>query len=320
MNSPRVSVIVPLYNKRRFIRRALDSIAQQTFTEFEAIIVDDGSTDGSAQVALEFPDKRFRVIHQTNAGPGAARNRGIAEAQGEFVAFLDSDDRWLPAYLQKAVYALDFNPTLASISFCWQEEPNLRQMSELWAKHSANKSYRLDNRTSAANAVQLLAFMHPCTTVARTEIVRELGAFWGRSRCLYAEDAFLWLKVLLNHRVALNYEVMAIIDIAASELSHNRTGKRALEPFLEFPEQIRDFCPENLQPLLSNILAIRAFKTACVWAYSGHWRDSLTLCMRFWNIRSWALFPGTVLRALLGSRKRVSHDSGVLVKRVLSGN
>ncbi|HEY9286336.1 MAG TPA: glycosyltransferase, partial [Pyrinomonadaceae bacterium] len=70
--TPRVSVIVPLYNKGAFVRRALDSIAAQTFADFEAIVVDDGSTDGGARVVAGYADARFRLVAQRNAGPGAA--------------------------------------------------------------------------------------------------------------------------------------------------------------------------------------------------------------------------------------------------------
>ncbi|MBK8060984.1 MAG: glycosyltransferase family 2 protein [Gemmatimonadetes bacterium] len=100
---PQVSVVVPLYNKEPYVRRALDSIAAQSFADFEVVIVDDGSQDGSAAIAAGYPDSRFRMIRQANAGPGAARNRGIAEAKGEWIAFLDADDEWLPDYLELAV-------------------------------------------------------------------------------------------------------------------------------------------------------------------------------------------------------------------------
>src|SRR5664280_442891 len=98
-----LSIVVPLFNKAAYIRRALDSVARQTFGDFEVIIVDDGSTDGGEKIAGSYPDARFRVIYQENQGPGAARNAGIAEATGELTAFLDADDEWLPRHLEAAV-------------------------------------------------------------------------------------------------------------------------------------------------------------------------------------------------------------------------
>lgn len=109
--TPRFSIIVPLYNKAPFIRKALESIASQTFKDWELIIVDDGSTDNSLEVVNEYIRdvlcvmcdvcKNVRVIHQTNSGVAAARNRGVAESHGEFVCFLDADDWWEPTFLEE---------------------------------------------------------------------------------------------------------------------------------------------------------------------------------------------------------------------------
>ena len=104
--SVNVSVIIPLYNKAPFLRRALDSVRAQTYGDFEAILVDDCSTDGGGDLAAVYPDRRFRTISQKNAGPGAARNRGIAEARGQLLAFLDADDEWMPGFLEKSLACL----------------------------------------------------------------------------------------------------------------------------------------------------------------------------------------------------------------------
>ncbi len=94
-----ISVVIPLYNKARHIRRALDSVFAQTHHEFEVIVVNDGSTDGSEKVVGQYADPRIRLVNQENAGGSAARNRGITEAKAELVAFLDADDEWLPDHL-----------------------------------------------------------------------------------------------------------------------------------------------------------------------------------------------------------------------------
>lgn len=96
----RFSVIIPLYNKEPYIARAVESVLNQTLTDFELIVVDDGSTDGGRQRVEQLKDPRIRVIHQENRGGSAARNRGIAEAGADFTAFLDADDAWKPHYLE----------------------------------------------------------------------------------------------------------------------------------------------------------------------------------------------------------------------------
>jgi len=107
---PRVSVIIPTYNRARVVSKAIDSVLAQTYRDFEVIVVDDASTDDTAQVLARYGD-RIRVIRrQTNGGPGAARNDGIKASEGEFIAFLDSDDLYLPCRLRISVEALDAAP------------------------------------------------------------------------------------------------------------------------------------------------------------------------------------------------------------------
>ncbi len=105
-----ISVIIPLYNKADSIAKALDSIQAQTYQDFEVVVVDDGSTDNGATIVEQQKDSRIRLIHQTNAGVSAARNRGIEEALGEYVAFLDADDEWEPQFLEEIITLQRMHP------------------------------------------------------------------------------------------------------------------------------------------------------------------------------------------------------------------
>jgi glycosyltransferase involved in cell wall biosynthesis len=98
--APSVSVLIPVYNKAPYLRRAVDSVLTQTFADLEIVLVDDGSTDGSLDAARSFTDPRVRVIAQANAGAGAARNRAIREARAPMLALLDGDDEWAPTFLE----------------------------------------------------------------------------------------------------------------------------------------------------------------------------------------------------------------------------
>ena len=111
---PTVSVIVPLYNAREVIRETLDSIRSQTWTEYEIVVVDDGSTDGSGEIVQKF-DGSLRYIRQENAGVAAARNRGIRESSGKYVALLDHDDLWHPTKLEKQVRLLEERPEVGMV-------------------------------------------------------------------------------------------------------------------------------------------------------------------------------------------------------------
>lgn len=104
-----ISIVIPLYNKEKSVVATLQSILAQTYTDYEVIIVDDGSTDGSADIVREYvrtlqiDDFKFQILSQQNSGVSAARNRGIIEAKGEYVAFLDADDLWTKDYLETVV-------------------------------------------------------------------------------------------------------------------------------------------------------------------------------------------------------------------------
>src|SRR5947209_16102964 len=99
------SVIVPTHNRRELLEVALDSVCRQTFTDYEVIVVDDGSTDATAEW-LKTDGRKLRVLRQDRRGPSAARNAGAAEAAGEYIAFLDSDDFWFPWILENYAAAL----------------------------------------------------------------------------------------------------------------------------------------------------------------------------------------------------------------------
>jgi glycosyltransferase involved in cell wall biosynthesis len=115
MNDPLVSAIVPVYNGERYIDSALKSIIEQNYHPLEIIVVDDGSTDNTAEIVRSF--KEVHYIYQPNQGPGpaAARNTGILAAKGEFIAFLDADDIWMPNKLRVQANYLRFNPDVGFV-------------------------------------------------------------------------------------------------------------------------------------------------------------------------------------------------------------
>lgn len=101
MNKIFFSVVIPLYNKEAYITQTILSVLEQTYTNYEIIVVDDGSTDNGYNVVKSLAHPKIKLIHQENAGPSAARNRGINESSGDYIAFLDADDKWLAEKLEQ---------------------------------------------------------------------------------------------------------------------------------------------------------------------------------------------------------------------------
>ena len=306
MSVLKVSIVIPLYNKERYIERALDSIAAQTFTDFEAIVVDDGSTDGGASMVANYPGERFRLIRQSNQGPGAARNAAIAQASGEFIAFLDADDEWLPNYLEDSVRLLESSGReVASVTSGYLEYPSGASTEHMWRKRGlADGIHRVQPETLPALVVSMLAYMSPCSTVARAEIVRKWNGFYEKDNCVFGEDAVLWLKVLLNETVAFNLKPLVRFHREASGLSRNLNGARPVEPFLKDPGEIEAACPPHLKDLWNQVIAIRAAKTACVLGYWGDWRAAGEIMRRFTSARNWRLpyhAPAVVCSTRIGS-------------------
>jgi hypothetical protein len=305
----RVSIIVPLFNKARYIERALRSITAQTLSDFEAIVVDDGSSDGGDRIAERYSDPRFRVIRQPNAGPGAARNRGAAEACAPYLAFLDADDAWRPAFLETGIRILDDHPSAVSVSGAWIDLPKGIPSAPVWSRRGiAEGLHRVTPATPVRVLDAMVSFMTPCTSIFRADAVRRWGGF-QEGGCRFAEDGMLWLKLLLNCPVYVHLQPLVELHREASGLSGNYAGARPIEPYLSAPDALGDACPGELSALLHRFYARRACKTACMLSYWGEWRRARRLLREFVTIRDWRA-------PLFGAALAASTPAGTLAGKL----
>ena len=158
-----VSCVVPVHDGERFLGEALDSVLEQTYEPLEIVVVDDGSTDGTAEVAAGYGEA-IRYFHQENAGPSAARNRGVEASRGELIAFLDADDLWVPEKTATQVRALRERPEL---DFC------VGHIQNFWMEELAEEERWFSDREFS----DPLPGYSLVTLLARRSVFEEVGGF-----------------------------------------------------------------------------------------------------------------------------------------------
>jgi glycosyltransferase involved in cell wall biosynthesis len=212
-NFPRVSVIIPAYNQGRFLKDAVQSVLDQTYQDYEIIVIDDGSTDNTREIAAQF-GSRIRYCFQENLGLGGARNTGISLAHGNYLALLDSDDTWLPGYLEKMMALAAANPE-AAVLYC-----GIRCMDA-----DGNEVPQILHAKIVADAelYQTLVsgnFLIPSSIVLLRSAVVEAGMFDRDTTTIHGcEDWDLWLRLAKQYRFVGTTECLMRYRIHGSSLS-----------------------------------------------------------------------------------------------------
>ena len=196
---PRVSVIIPTYNRSWSLSEAIESVLSQTFQHMELIVVDDGSTDETPALLSRYGD-HLRVLRQPNRGVSAARNAGIQAARGNLIALLDSDDSWQPDKLARQVAFFAAHP---EAMICQTEETWIRRGVRVNPKHRHRKPSGWIFEASLA-----LCLVSPSAVMMRRELLEEMGGF---DESLPAcEDYDLWLRVSLRYPIHLIDDALVV--------------------------------------------------------------------------------------------------------------
>ncbi len=215
---PLFSIVIPLYNKQQFIERTLQSVRSQTFTDYEVVIVNDGSTDDSEQKVLSANDLPIRYFRTENRGVSAARNLGIEQARGEFIAFLDADDCWHPHYLQQVAHYIRLLPQHVAFGTAVEFECGKRIVTPPYL-FTKTGDYEVLNffEASMGQAVFLTS-----ATVLKKSLLEQTGLFDVTIRS--GQDTDLWIRVGLLVPVVFIWRVgMRYVHDSAS-LSRNITS------------------------------------------------------------------------------------------------
>lgn len=276
--NPKVSVIIPLYNKAPYIKRAIDSVLSQTIQDFEILVVNDGSTDEGEIIVQQCNDSRIRVINQENQGVSVARNNGVIASNSELIAFLDADDEWLP----------DFLETVLRLRNKW---PNAGLYGTGWYKHYPNDVIKKCHNNSVSKGDSLVLSPFKCvvkdgdfpisasTVLIPKSVIQEVGLF--KVGIPYGEDLEYWSRVALYYPFACNSEAHAIYH-------KNITGSATHEHALTLKYWKGEYHP--LQETLSSMPE--------EWINQYKYKSDLKLYTELWNFE-WALE-----RMEMGERKK----------------
>jgi glycosyltransferase involved in cell wall biosynthesis len=179
-----VSIIIPTHNRKAFVLEAVGSVLAQTLEDYELIVVDDGSVDGTGEALKKYED-RLHYLFQENQGVSAARNCGLAHSQGEFIAFLDSDDLWLPKKLAIQVFFMDQHP-----------EAQICYTDEIWIRGGVRVNPKKRHAKYSGKIYPQclpLCIISPSSALMRRSLFGEVGVF--DPRLPVCEDYDLWLRV-----------------------------------------------------------------------------------------------------------------------------
>jgi len=295
-----VSVVIPLYNKGKYIERALRSVSVQTHQPLEIIVVDDGSTDDGAERVSNFDNSKITLIKQQNSGPGAARNAGLAIARGKYISFLDADDEWMHSFLEQGLSRLEEageSPAVIFTNYLIQKEGSV---SEALCGRLREGVYEVTTETPLEIVMNLIIFSCVCTMIARTDVIRRWGGFFARYRCTRGEDKHLFYKLIFNEKVGIIDERLAVYHTESSDLYGGGTIRKfEVEPYIDNEEDIMDACTEDKRDLLTRLLATMTLSTVKTLALSGQKLDAKMLMNYIYQKERWKTFRSDRMRILV---------------------
>jgi len=235
---PKVTVIIATYNAIAYLPSTVDSVIKQTFTDFELLIVDDGSTDETVEWVSKLVDPRVRLISQANQGVSVARNQGIANAQGEYIAFLDADDLWEPIKLEKQVNCLDENPQVGLVH---TSIVNIDEQGKFLAAVDASDV----QGNVLKHIVEENLILCGSAPMVRRSCLEAVQGF--DQKLMSAEDWDLWIRLAARYDFAVVREPLVLYRQHLNSKSNNI--ERHLKHRLKVIDKTFETVAKNLQPL-----------------------------------------------------------------------
>jgi len=265
MFQPLVSVVIPTYNRERYIAEAIDSVLAQTYTNVQIIVIDDGSTDNTRQVVEKYAAD-VQYVWQQNSERGASRNRGLALAKGDFISFLDSDDVWLPGKLESEVSYLIEHPKVGLVcSDVVVVDANGVEIKGLRIKkYSGNVTKHLLDGN----------FVLMASHLARTELIRRAGGFREERELSGSEDWELWVR--LSTITDFGY-MNSPNGLMRTHSGNTMTNPAAMARSMDYAIQIMsqsDYLDANMKAYLRKARSIVSLINAINYCSAGNRRKS----------------------------------------------
>ena len=285
-NPPVFSIVIPTYNRVLFLKRALDSVFNQTYENYEVIVVDDGSTDRTLSMLSEISDPRLKIIHVgNNSGTSNARNMGIQTAKGKYISLLDSDDEFLPDFLEKTLKTLD--GTEPEVGFCWSGIHAIQIISDqfLWKKHITESIWNPSFRSRAEATRYSLSCDPPWGTghgvTFKKGVLAEVG--WFDTTIRARVDIDLLIRLVGRY----NFVVIPEILVTIHKDAHMR---------IEYELFNRAMAYEIMYRKYANIIkqypdSIRFFSSFIVKCYCDAGEKKRAL---MWLAKQWQLIPSNL--------------------------
>lgn len=206
-----ISVVIPLYNKATSISSTLECVLNQTFSDWEVVVVDDGSTDDSANIVNSMDDSRIRLIRQSNAGVSAARNSGVTEAKGEFIAFLDADDEWDKEYLATQYELTKKYPDCDVFAMNYE----FRDINGKKTSTIINKSPFNGEDGVLSNYFEVASCSHPplwtSAVMVKKSALQSIGGFPQGIKS--GEDLLTWARLACRYKIAYCKTPLAVFNV-----------------------------------------------------------------------------------------------------------
>ena len=272
-----ISVVIPLYNKEKQIAHTLQSVFNQTFQNFEVVIVDDGSTDGSVAEVEKLSDSRIRLIHQKNAGVAAARNRGIEEAKGDLIAFLDADDEWKPEYLATQYHLSQKYPD-CNVFACNYE---FRNIEGKVTPTIIRKLPFTGEDGILSNYFEVASCSHPplwtSAVVVKKQAIQAIGGFPVGIKS--GEDLLTWARLAVNDKIA--YSKISLAVFIRDEILFNKDQKQRIPEVEDIvgKELLNIYAENRTMRGLNSYLALWHKMRTRIFIEKGHRRLALKECL-----------------------------------------